>query len=318
MSSWIKLIDPSSSTIDKRSNRNKRIHRHSMPAVIEDDSSDESCDLSATVSPKRRRILPLENLTIKNVEDSSEDCYDVDYNPDGIALPETEQKKIKETLPVVAVRPATNQLSHSARNSKSNSWISWTANPKPNDEFSLIEIEDSVSDSSESSTHTLIDESSTDGSLMQSQIVDERETAIETQESITPPVAPFIASSTTNVPKKRKVRPKKGGLVEQLRKSLSQAKSDVLFWQHHRSADLIPPGILVSVDRVENTYGRILIHANVNGKPTIFSLCSRTVTVAEGDLIEVEFDSEHLYVTDSRNLCSYVDKVTVVKKNILS
>ncbi|KAG4071631.1 hypothetical protein HA402_011785 [Bradysia odoriphaga] len=320
MSSWIKLVDSSSSVIEKRRSRHKRTHRDSVPAIIDDDSSDENCDLSSSVSPKKRRVLPLESLTIENENDSSDDCCDVDYNPDGVVLPKTEQKKIKATLPMVVSRSVTNQpsTSHSSSKSRSKSWITWTTTPKSNNESNLtVEIDDSISDSSESSTHTLIDESSTDGSLMQSPIVDEQETVIETQESITPPVAPFIAS-TTNLPKKRKIRTKKGGLVERLRKVLSQAKSNVLFWQHHRSADLIPPGEIVTVDRVENTYGRKLIHTTVNGVPTIFSLCSRSVDVGEGDVIEVEFDNEHLYKTDSHNLYSYVDKVAIIKKNISS
>lgn len=143
----------------------------------------------------------------------------------------------------------------------------------------------SISD--KSSTHTLIDESSTESLIMQSPISQQQETIMETQDSITPPVAPFIAT-TVNPPKKRKLRVKKGGMVEQLMKVLSQAKSNLLFWQHHRSAELIPPGSLVTVNRVESTYGRTLIHTTVNDVDTIISFCSKTLVVHEGDVIEVD------------------------------
>lgn len=319
MNSWIKL-DQSFNKLEKRNDRNKRMRRDITTANIEDDSSQENTDLNfSSSSAKKRKLQPLENCTIENPVDSSDECSDVDYNPDGGQLPNTEKRKIKQTLPFVSSTALTNppSASHSTSTNNSHSWKSWMAIPKLKENVSC-QIEESLTDdsdpatppgSSSSTPDTIIDESSTDSS----QIAQQQETMIETQESITPPVAPFIAT-TTNPPKKRKVRMVKGGMAERLKKSLSQAKSNLLYWHHHRSAELISPGTIVTVDRVENTYGRILIHTKVNDEDTIFSLCSRSVEVHEGDTIEVQFDLDRSHKTDTHVLYSYVDKVLPINE----
>lgn len=311
MNSWIKL-DQSFSKLEKRTDRNKRMRRDTVTVNIEDDSSQEHTDLNfSSSSAKKRQLKPLENCTIVNPVDSSDECSDVDYNPDGGQLPNAEKRKIKPKLPFVASTALTHPPSanHSTSTNNLLSWKTSMDNPKLNENVSC-QIEDSLTDDSDpaSTPDTIIDESSTDSSVMQSQIAQQQETMIETQESITPPVAPYIAT-TTNPPKKRKVRMVKDGMAERLKKSLSQAKSNLLYWHHHRSAELVSPGTIVTVDRVENTYGRILIHAKVNDEDTIFSLCSRSLEVREGDTIEVQFDVDRSHKTDTHVLYSYVDKV---------
>lgn len=313
MSSWIKL-DKSFSKFDKRNHRSKRIHSEIVPINIEDDSSQENYDLNFSSPVKKRKMEPLENITIDNQSDSSDENCEVEYNPDGVHLPTTEKRRIKPKLPFVTSSSHKQSNIHSTNTTNSaNNWkTTWILTPKPKEDLSC-KIEDSLSDSDEPSTveDTMIDESSTDSSLMQSQKTEVQETMIETQESITPPVAPFIAT-TTKVPKKRKIRMVKGGMVERLNKSLSQAKSNLLFWHHHRSAELIPSGTIVTVNRVESTYGRTLIHTKVNNEKTIFCLYSKSLKVQDGDVIEVNFDIDRSYKSDTQVLYAYVDKVLLI------
>lgn len=286
MSSWIKL-DQSFSKVQNRNDRQKRIHQDVQAASIEDDSSQESFSFSPK---KKRKLEPLANVTITNLADSSEESCDVDYDPDGVQLPTTKIGKPKPTLPII------------------------TSTMQPQ-QSSTSNIEHSSTDSDEPSTQdTVIDESSTDGSMITSQIDRQQETLIETQESITPPVQPFLAN--TKCPKKRKVRMIKGGMVERFKKCMSQARSSVSFWHHHRSAELIASGAAVTVHRVENTYGRILIHTKVNDEETIFCLCSKSLDVQTGDIIEVKLDSDRSYKTDTHVLYAYVDKVLLIKRNV--
>lgn len=242
MSSWIKL-DQSFSKLERRNNRNKRIQDNNVCANIEDDSSQEDCDLSSSSPTKKRKLKPLENLTIENQVDSSDESCEVDYNPDEIQLPNAKKRKEKPKLPMIsstALLHKSPTTSHSTNTTITQPWKACVTVPKSGDAFDLTsKIEDTPTDSDESSSaDTVIDESSTDSSLMTSQITQQQETKIDTQESITPPVAPFILT-TTKLPKKRKVRVVKGGMVEQLKKSMSKAKSNLLFWHNHRSVELI-------------------------------------------------------------------------------
>ncbi len=322
MSSWIKLIDHFNKTGKRKVDRSKRLHREieTTTNIEDDDSSQENFELTSTTSSsvKRRKVKPLENLTIENAADSSDECCDVEYNPDGNHLPSAEKRKIKKKLPVV-VTSTSHQSSIISDCTTESQTFTTTSKSNAEKANSPLEIDESLSDSDstisdKSSTHTLIDESSTDSSIIQSPIVQQHETMIETQDSITPPVAPFIAT-TVKLPKKRKLRVKKGGMVERLQKSLSQAKSNLLFWQHHRSAELIPPGILVTVSRVENTYGRTFIHTKVNDEEIKFIFCSKTLVIEEGDVIEVKLDTDRGYVAiDNCVMYPYVDKVLLIRK----
>lgn len=321
MSSWIKL-DQSLSKFQNRNNRNKRIHHDAVPTNIEDDSSSqESCNLNLS-SRKKRKLEPLANVKITNQEDSSDEFCDVEYDPDGTLLPTAGKRKTKSTLPIIASKvlpPPQSSTSHATTSTtKLHPWTTWMTIPKSNDEINKSSnIEDSPTDSDPdelSTPDTVIDESSTDSSLIKSQVARQQETMIETQESITPPVAPYLAD--TKFSKKRKVRMIKGGMVERLKKSMSQAKSNLSFWHHHRSAELITSGTLVTVNRVENTYGRILIHTKVDNEETIFCLCSRLLDIQQGDVIEVKLDVDRSYKTDTHVLYSYVDKVLLINKNV--
>lgn len=317
MSSWIKLDKSFASLTTNK--QNKRKYEDIVSTIEDDDSSQDSCDLNASLRNKKQKIKPLANLSIVNEDDSSEESSEeVEYNPDGTVLPDIGNRKIKPMLPIVSSTVLPNQSSknYSTSKSKVNPSKIWTNIPKSKDENNLANrIDDSLTDSDEGTVinDTVIDESSTDSSMKISQVSQQQETLIDTQHSITPPVQPFLATAFKG-PKKRRVRIVKGGMVERLKKSLSKAKSNLLFWQHHRSAELIEPGTIVTVKRVENTYGRILIHADINNVKTIFCLCSSSLEVREGDIIEVNFDIDRSSKTDTHVLYSYVDKVLLIKK----
>lgn len=304
MSSWIKLVDQSfSKVVTSKNHRNKRPFRSISPANIEDDSSQESCNPKSTLPVKKQK---LETLSIERATNSSDECTDVEYNPDAIELPNITNRKPMPTLPIITcVSSAVHTQPSTSRGTNTTGLFSWTNMQRTKTD--TIQIEDSLSDSD---AKTLIDESSDSSPSSAS---NRNETVIETQDSITPPVAPFVPDANKE-PKKRKVRMIKGGMVEQLKKTLSHAKSNVLFWQHHRSVDLVPSGTIVTVNRVEHTYGRILIHSKVGGADTIFSLCSKLTDVREGDVIEVDFDSEHKHMTDTHVFYPYVDKVLFLNK----
>lgn len=321
-SSWIKLDQSFSKSRHVRSNRNKRILREVMLtniSNIEDDSSEED-DPSDLVSPsiRKRRLKPLDNVRINTQGESSNDTCEVEYNPDGIELNYTSNRKIKPILPFSLSASLPRQLSTDtpSNSAKSHSWSTWKTFSKPTEDKNISNsIDESLTDSDESSNQnlpvgTMIDECSTDASQRPSQVV---QTMIDTEESITPPIQPFLVNNKNKFPKKRKVRMVKGGLVERLTKCLSKAKSNLSFWQHHRSAELVKSGTLVDVKRVENTYGRVLIHTEVNNEATIFSFCSNAFEVEKDDIIEVEFDDFQAYETNSYVLYSYVDKALQIK-----
>lgn len=321
MSSWIKLDKSFSKFL---SNRNKRAYHDVVPINIEDDSSQDSCDLNSTITTintttstttKKRKFEPLANVTITNQIESSEESSDVEYDPDGVQLPNAVKRRTKSTLPIVTSSALPHQSSSSHSTTSTTTLHPWTS--KTIDEVNLTSnIEDPATDSDDlmSTPDTVIDESSTDSSLIKSQVSQQQESMIETQESITPPVKPYLVT-TNKFPKKRKLRMVKGGMVERLSKSLSQTKSNRTFWHHHRSIELIASGTLVTVNRVENTYGRRLIHTKVNDEFTIFCLCSRSLDVRKGDVIEVKLDVDRSMKTDTHVLYAYVDKVLLINEN---
>lgn len=141
MSSWIKLIDQFDKTGNRKKDRSKRL-RSETASIIEDDSSQEKWDdLNSTTSSsvKRRKVKPLENLTIENAADSSDECCDVEYNPDGNHLPSAEKSKTKKMLPVV-VSSASHQhqssTSHCTGATESHPRQTFTTIPKTNHEKS--------------------------------------------------------------------------------------------------------------------------------------------------------------------------------------
>lgn len=332
-SSWIKLDQSFSKSVQMRNSRNKRIHREAVNvniSDIEDDSSQENYPSDSNPLPvKIRKMKPLENVTINHRGDNSDDSCEVEYNPDGTQLNITGAKsKFKALLPFSVSATKSRPLSVSAtmsrrlstsiptNTSKLHSWSTWTTFPKTTEDINLSNsIDDSTTDSDESSApqpnnNTIIDECSTDSLRKPSQIP--LESMIETQESITPPIEPFL-NTTNKLSKKRKVRMVKGGMVERLTKCLSKTKSNLSFWQHHRSIELIKPGTLVTIGHVEKTYGRILLHTKVNNEAAILCLCSGSLEVKRGDIIEVELENCQSYKTDTHVLYTYVDQVLQIK-----
>lgn len=320
--SWINLDQSFSKSFRQRQRENERTKRirrdiaSNKNVDIEDDNSQENFPDNSnltSVSPKRRKITSLGNITNHPQQDSSEES--VEYNPDDTQPPPTEVKtKIKPTIP----------LSSSTRIIRPFS----TINPASSSGWKTIEksftentnLTDSILDSSDSDESspltslpldTMIDECSTDSSQIPSLVV--QESIIEAQDSLTPPAEPFQMNIPNKLRKKRKVPCVKGGMVERLTKCLSKSKSNLLFWQHHRSAELVSPGTIICIDRVEKTYGRTLIHTTVNNTPTIFCVDPEAPQLQKDDIVEVEFDRGRSCKTDTHNLYPYVNQVLHVK-----
>lgn len=54
----------------------------------------------------------------------------------------------------------------------------------------------------------------------------------------------------------------KGGLVERLNKVLNSTKSEYMFWLNERTSNLIEAGEKMRIDKIERSYGRILLHCS--------------------------------------------------------
>lgn len=100
-------------------------------------------------------------------------------------------------------------------------------------------------------------------------------------------------------------RVKKGGLVEYFRKTVKRSKSDFSFWLNERESALVPPGEKVEINRVEHTYGRILIHctSQKDGKIKIICLDPGNKKVSQlnvGRTIEIDLDTTNYYSIDNK------------------
>lgn len=93
--------------------------------------------------------------------------------------------------------------------------------------------------------------------------------------------------------KRKKI--KSGGLVEQLRNSISRRKSNTAFWIYERQTNLIKCGEKVCITDIENQYGQTLLHCICsNGDKRI--VCLNTDSKKRpmphvGMSMEIEFDT---------------------------
>lgn len=86
-------------------------------------------------------------------------------------------------------------------------------------------------------------------------------TSIETPSSAdTPPTIPIGIGQYTK--QKKPLRPRKGGLLEELVKCKSKAQSEYNFWHNMRRAGVGVPHNVMIVTGVEQSYGRVLVYAD--------------------------------------------------------
>lgn len=122
-----------------------------------------------------------------------------------------------------------------------------------------------------------------------------------------------VFSSQVN---KKLPRPKKcikNGLVEALNKIISKTKSDQSFWINDRLADLIQPGEKLCIEKISESYGRILIRCSngINIKKTLCfdPLYKKIPSLQIGKTIEVCFDSEGYELDDNEHFYTQVNKI---------
>lgn len=102
----------------------------------------------------------------------------------------------------------------------------------------------------------------------------------------------------------------RGGLADMLQRSIRKSKSNYAFWQNERQSTLAAPGERVLIEKIERSYGRILVHCtqlddNGSGDVKIFCLdpeSKKLPFLSIGKTIEVEFDING-YRLDSHTLC---------------
>lgn len=112
----------------------------------------------------------------------------------------------------------------------------------------------------------------------------------------------------------------KGGLLERLNKVLNSNKSDYSFWMNERTSNLIEPGDKMRIDKIEKSYGRILLHCcNVDGRVDsniVNILCidpsfKKLTMLQVAKTIEVGFDSYRYLIKDNTYFYPHVTKILV-------
>lgn len=115
-------------------------------------------------------------------------------------------------------------------------------------------------------------------------------------------------------PKRKRI--KKGGLVESLQDAINRAKSNLSFWLNERQSDLIKSGEIVCISKIEEQYGRILIHCQFSDNEIrIICLNSNHRILQQltiGKSIEVEFDPDG-YTLDSIENCKIYPNVYKIR-----
>lgn len=111
---------------------------------------------------------------------------------------------------------------------------------------------------------------------------------------------------------KSQKRPKvmKGGLGDILQRTIRKAKSDHAFWLNERQLMVTAPGERVVVKKIEQSFGRVLVHCGQlddggDGDVKIFCVdpdSKKLRFLDVGKTIEVEFNTNG-YRLDSRTLC---------------
>lgn len=119
----------------------------------------------------------------------------------------------------------------------------------------------------------------------------------------------FDSQSVHRVQRKKPKMKKcvKGGLVERLNKALNSTKSEYLFWLNERTSNLIEAGEKMRIDKIEYSYGRVLLHCSraneSTGTNAVNILCvdptfKKLAALQIGKIIEVALDC-HKYATNT-------------------
>lgn len=109
----------------------------------------------------------------------------------------------------------------------------------------------------------------------------------------------------------------KGGLVERLNKVINNSKSEYSFWINERTTDINEPGEKMRIDRIEQSYGRILLHCSSVDNMSIESiLCvdpsfKRLTMLQLGKTIEVGLDSNGYDTGNGTHFYPNVTKILV-------
>lgn len=157
-----------------------------------------------------------------------------------------------------------------------------------------------------------------------SQIIFSENSAIET---------PVIESESTQFSLKfdtpivqvpvRRIRSRKhikGGLVEHLNKAVNSTKSEYSFWMNERTSDLIPAAFKMRIDKMEHSYGRILLHCFIvdqcNESNLVYILCvdpafKKLPMLQIGHIIEVELDCRGYSTAKNTRFYPQVSKILI-------
>lgn len=112
----------------------------------------------------------------------------------------------------------------------------------------------------------------------------------------------------------------KGGLVERLNKVLSSTKSEYSFWMNERTSNLIEPGTKMRIDKMESSYGRVLLYcSNVGGQTEsniVNVLCidpsfKRLPVLQIGKIIEIGLDCCGYAIGNNSSFYPQVSKILV-------
>lgn len=105
----------------------------------------------------------------------------------------------------------------------------------------------------------------------------------------------------------------KNGLADQLHKAANKSKSDHSFWVNDRLASLTEAGEQLKIDKIEPTYGRILLHCiNTSNVKKIICLDTENrkfSTLRIGRTIEVFFDTPGYKLEQNLIFYPYVNKI---------
>lgn len=112
----------------------------------------------------------------------------------------------------------------------------------------------------------------------------------------------------------------KGGLLERFNKLVNSNKSDYSFWLNERSSNLNETGDKMRIDKIESSYGRVLLHCcNVDGRldsNIVNILCvdpsfKKIAMLQIGKTIEVGLDSCGYTIRDDTYFYPHVTKILV-------
>lgn len=129
-----------------------------------------------------------------------------------------------------------------------------------------------------------------------------------------------IGSPNPRMVSTRRTRSKKqvkGGLVERLNKVINNNKSEYSFWINERTTDINEPGENMRIDKIEQSYGRILLHCSSVDNMSIESiLCvdpsfKKLAMLKLGKTIEVGLDSNGYDTGNGTHFYPNVTKILI-------